>query len=96
MMYPKLLDVRKKDGYHAVHYAAASGVFECFKKVLKYSCIENDTKEEQFLLNYFTDDGQTILHVACIKGKTELCEHLMMSYPKLLDVREEDRYHVIH
>jgi len=57
------------------------------KKVLTYSCIENDTKEdEQVLLNSLTDDGRTIFDVSCIQGETEISEHLMMSYPKLLYV----------
>jgi len=58
--------------------------------MLKYSCIENNTKEEeQFLLHCFTEDGRTVLHVAFIEDKTEISEHLMMSNRKLLNVRKK-------
>jgi len=65
--------------------------------VLKYICFDIDTKEKkQFLFNCLTDDDRTVLDVSCIQGKTEISEHLMMFYQKLLNVSKQEGYHAVH
>lgn len=60
-------------GWNALHFAAKGGELEILECLLKIDGMEIDSK---------TDDGKTLLHIACIYKKTEICEFLIKQFRK--------------
>lgn len=55
------------EGWNALHYAAKGGNLRIFKE------IEKKLKKS---LSTTTNDGKTVLHIACINNRVEICEYI--------------------
>lgn len=66
------------EGWNALHYAAKGGNLHLYmelEKVLKRSLITT------------TNDGKTVLHIACINNRVEICRHICSgkSYKRIIN-----------
>lgn len=60
------------EGWNALHYAAKGGNLRIFME------IEKQLKES---LCETTNDGKTVLHIACINNRVEICEYICTEEP---------------
>ncbi|XP_062594182.1 uncharacterized protein LOC134255675 [Saccostrea cucullata] len=84
--YPHLLDVKDINGRNALHCAAWGGNIELFKLLL----------EKGFDIETKRNDGKTVLHLCCMKGKLDMCNYLVNSYPHLLNVKDNNGENALH
>ena len=77
--YADLLEVRDKTGGSPFLVAGFSGSVDLVKYLISRGCDVKDTDS----------DGWNILHFACNKGKLELVQYLVESYPDMLIVRDK-------
>lgn len=76
----KLIPEKDKLGWNALHFAAKGGELKILECLLKIEGMEIDSK---------TDDGKTLLHIACIHKKTEICKFLIKQFGKNKDKYKE-------
>ncbi|XP_061178979.1 serine/threonine-protein phosphatase 6 regulatory ankyrin repeat subunit A-like isoform X2 [Saccostrea echinata] len=62
--FQSLLKSKDDHGWNAAHYAAKGGNLEILKELLKTKRIEIDS---------LTEEGKTLLHIACIHKQVEIC-----------------------
>ncbi|XP_062592261.1 putative ankyrin repeat protein RF_0381 [Saccostrea cucullata] len=84
--YPKLINVKNNQGYTVLH----SG-FVCGDRELVSFLIEKGLD-----INALTNEGESVLHIACRNGKYDACEFIVINYPKLIDVKDNDGYTALH
>lgn len=76
----KLIPEKDKLGWNALHFAAKGGELNILECLLKIEGMEIDSK---------THDGKTLLHIACIHKKTEICKFLIKQFGKNKDKCKE-------
>ncbi|XP_069101538.1 uncharacterized protein [Argopecten irradians] len=87
--FPSLLPLRDNHNKHCLHLIAYQGDVECFQAVAALTLSGRDEKErEHFFKTLIDDNNMTVLHLATINGKTEMCCYLMNKYPCLLHHRD--------
>ncbi|XP_062583268.1 uncharacterized protein LOC134245034 [Saccostrea cucullata] len=72
--YPELLDSVDNQKWNALHFATAKGYLEMFDILVEFS---------QNLITK-TKKGDTILHIACHKGRLNMCKRIIQSWPYLI------------
>lgn len=62
-------------GWNALHFAANGGNLDILEYLL-------NLKKEGMDIGCKTDDGKTLLHIACIHKKTEVCQFVLTEFGK--------------
>lgn len=62
-------------GWNALHFAAKGGNLDILEYLL-------NLKKEGMDIGCKTDDGKTLLHIACIHKKTEVCQFVLTEFGK--------------
>lgn len=78
---PRFLYDVDDEGWNALHYAAKGGNRELFKKM------EITLRESKFAT---TDDGKTVLHIACINNQVKICRYICSpdsEYHKIINTK---------
>ncbi|XP_062574844.1 serine/threonine-protein phosphatase 6 regulatory ankyrin repeat subunit B-like [Saccostrea cucullata] len=84
--FSDILEIRDTNGFTALHSACRGG------RVKFLSFLINKGLE----INALSNDGKSILHIACFFGKVEVVEHLIENYPHLLEARDKSSNSVLH
>ncbi|XP_062595975.1 serine/threonine-protein phosphatase 6 regulatory ankyrin repeat subunit C-like [Saccostrea cucullata] len=84
--YPHLLDVKDNNGENALHDAASGGNIDLLNILL----------EKGFDVKTKRNDGKTVLHLCCMRGKLEMCKYLVNTYPHLLDFKDNNGGNALH
>ncbi|XP_062587639.1 serine/threonine-protein phosphatase 6 regulatory ankyrin repeat subunit B-like [Saccostrea cucullata] len=81
-----LLYVKDTTGGNALHDAAWGGNIDLLKFLL----------EKGFDIKTKRNDGKNLLHLCCMNGKLDMCKFLVITYPHLLDVKDENGENALH
>ncbi|XP_062570980.1 ankyrin-3-like [Saccostrea cucullata] len=76
--YSDLLHLRDRKGWTVLHSACKGGNVEIISYLV--DCEIN--------INDLTNDGKSVLHIACLYHMYDACEFLLIEYPHLLDVED--------
>ena len=77
--YPDMLRIRDKAGQSPCLHTGLSGSSDLVKYLISRGCDAYDKDSSE----------RTVLHLACLEGKTELVEYLVENYPDMLTLRDE-------
>ncbi|XP_052678992.1 putative ankyrin repeat protein RF_0381 isoform X2 [Crassostrea angulata] len=65
--FGKMVHDKDEEGWNALHYAAKGGNLGIFKKIERFF---------QGRVCETTDDERTVLHIACINNRTDICHYI--------------------
>ncbi|XP_062611705.1 serine/threonine-protein phosphatase 6 regulatory ankyrin repeat subunit B-like [Saccostrea cucullata] len=82
-----LLEIRDNRGWTVLHSACCGGG----SVEIMIFLIENGLD-----FNAVSNDGKSILHIACLSGKFEICDFLVEIFPHLLDLGDSCGKSVLH
>ena len=77
--HPDMLTIKDTTGQSPYLVAGFSGSVELVKFLISQGCDVMDKNSK----------GQTVLHIACDKGKLELAQYLVEKYPDMLTIRDK-------
>ncbi|MES1923143.1 hypothetical protein MHBO_004688, partial [Bonamia ostreae] len=77
--YSDILHLVDIHGWNALHFAAAQGHVEIFDTLVEFNL---DVKAK-------STKGDTVLHIACLKCRQEMCDRIVRAWPDL--VKEQNK-----
>ncbi|XP_061186804.1 receptor-interacting serine/threonine-protein kinase 4-like [Saccostrea echinata] len=84
--YPEMIDNVNEFGWRAVHYAAEGGNIRILQLLI----------DKGVSLNIATDNKETLLHIACLSSRYDICQYLLSNCPDNLQDVDERGWNAIH
>ncbi|XP_033730604.1 serine/threonine-protein phosphatase 6 regulatory ankyrin repeat subunit A-like [Pecten maximus] len=95
--YPKLIFQKTKNNLHCLHAIAEGGSVECFQSISALVLKDKPKQErKEYLGTLLDENGSTVLHHACLAGKTDMCFYLIKEIPNVLFQKNYNNCHCLH
>ncbi|XP_033739348.1 serine/threonine-protein phosphatase 6 regulatory ankyrin repeat subunit B-like [Pecten maximus] len=95
--FPRLFSQKDPMDRHCLHLNAMSGNVKCFQSITLLALKDmNETERELFMETLIDKNGLTVLHFACLNGRTDLCLDLIEKYPRLFSQKDPMDRHCLH
>ncbi|XP_021351751.1 uncharacterized protein LOC110449305 [Mizuhopecten yessoensis] len=96
-IYPSLMTEKTADGISCLHLAAYFASLSCYQAIesLVLNGISAE-KREQYMATLTDTSERTVLHMACLGGRTNQIIYLNNAYPSLITQRDSDNNHCLH